>query len=58
MELLIGHLKTFLLEMGWGGGQMGKSTYAIEGVLARVYLRTMGERGSNFCQFGAYVLIG
>ena len=31
------------------------STYAIGGLVACVRVRTMG--GSNFCNFGAYVLI-
>ena len=33
------------------------STYAIGGLVACVSVRTMGEGGSNFCHFGAYVLI-
>ena len=33
------------------------STYAMGGLVACVRVRTMGERGSNFCHFGAYVLI-
>ena len=34
------------------------STYALGGgLVACVHVRTMGERGSNFCHFGAYVLI-
>ena len=35
---------------------MGKSTYAMEGVVTSICVRPMGE-GSNFCYFGAYVLI-
>ena len=37
---LIGYFKKFPLKLG--GGQMGKSTYAM-GVLARVHVRIMGE---------------
>ena len=44
MELLIGYLKSFSLEMG-GGGQIGRSTYAIMGVVACVRVRTIGEGG-------------
>ena len=33
------------------------STYALRGLVACVRVRTMGEWGSDFCDFGAYVLI-
>ena len=33
------------------------SMYAIGGLEACVRVRTMGEGGSNFCHFGACVLI-
>ena len=33
------------------------SSYAIGGLVACVRVRTMGERGSKNCHFGAYVLI-
>ena len=33
------------------------STYAIGGLEACVCVRTMRGGGSNFCHFGAYVLI-
>ena len=57
MEFLIGCLETFPLEMD-GGGQMGKRTYTMGGVVANVNVRTMGEGGgSNFSHFGVYVLI-
>jgi len=52
MELLIGHLKIFPLEMG---GQTGKSTYAIGGHSMRTCAYN-GKEGSYFCHFGAYVL--
>ena len=42
MEFLIGCLETFPLEMD-GGGQMGKRTYTMGGVVANVNVRTMGE---------------
>ena len=46
MELLIGYLKTYPLE----GGQMGKGTYGIGGVVANAHVRTMGK-GVTFLLF-------
>ena len=41
-----------------GGGVKMVSTYAMGGgLLACVRVRTMGRGRSNFCYFGAYVLI-
>ena len=55
MELLIGYLKTFPLEIGVGG-QKGESTYTMGGgVEACVSVLKMGE-WSNSCHFGAHVL--
>ena len=54
MELLIEYLKTFPLEMG-KGIEMGKSTYAMGGVVTSIHVHTIG--GSNFCHFRVYVLI-
>ena len=50
MELLIGCLNTFPLEMG---GQMGKSTYAMGGgeIVASVHVCTIGEGGVKFLPF-------
>ena len=36
---------------------MGKSTYTMGEDQASLHVRTMGEGGSNFCHFGALVLI-
>ena len=44
MEWLLGYLKPFPLEMG-GGSQMGKSKYAMGGVIVRVHVRKMEEEG-------------
>ena len=40
-----------------GGGLVGKEYIRSGGVVASVRVRRMGEWGSNFCYFGAYVLI-
>ena len=42
MELLVGYLKTFLLEMR--GGQRGKSLYAMEGGCSKRTCAYVGER--------------
>ena len=48
LEVLIGYLKTFPLEMG---GQVVKNTYAM-GVVASVYVRTIGrERRGQILPF-------
>ena len=46
MEFLTGYLRLFPLETG-GGGQIGKSTYAMggRGFVAKLHLRTMVDRG-------------
>ena len=58
MELLIGYLKTFPLEMGGGGVRwVGvRLQWGEVEVVASEHVSTMGG-GSNFCHFGAYVLI-
>ena len=47
--------KNILIRNG-GGGQVGKSTYAIRGVLVCLPVRTMGE-GVKFLSFLLYILI-
>ena len=47
--------RKFLLEMG--GGQTTKSTYAKGEVRIKRTCAYVGEGGSNFSHFGAYVLI-
>ena len=54
MELLIGYLKTCPLEMG-GGEKVGKSTNAINGVVSRVLVHTMGGWGVKFLSFWCIV---
>ena len=49
--------RNILLEMGGGGGQTTKSTYAKGGVSIKRTCAYEGEGGSNFSQFRAYVLI-
>ena len=59
MELLVGYLKKFPLDIGEGVGVRWARvrTYALRGVAASVHVRQMGERGSRLCHFGAYILI-
>ena len=55
MELFVGYLNTFLLEMGEEVRKVSARTQW--GVIACGHVRTMREGGSNFWHFGAYVLI-
>ena len=56
MSLLIGYLKTFLLEMG-EGNQRGKSMYVVGGGrLYQAHICVRWEGWSNFCHSSAHVL--
>ena len=50
MELLIGNLKTFPLEIRGGGDRMGKSSYAM-GVLSKRIFAYDGGEGVRFWPF-------
>ena len=56
MELFIGYLKNSIRNSGGGGLKWHEYVRNRGRLVACVRVRTMGEGGSNFCHFGAYVL--